>query len=280
MSEIKKSEAQIKDERLIKEVQDEINGVEYNDTKDMGYEVTVELPSRGLLYKDDNIPAEITLRGMTTKEEKILAVSMNEDSFKKVIKACLVSPSDIDMNKMLNKDIDFLTIQLRMVTYGDSYKVSARCPICGKRNIYKVSLSEMPVNYLSEGFEEPIKITLPRSKDTISYRLLRNSDTDFIQKYSSKFAKQFNQDVNEVRYVNTMAQMIVAINDKEVDFTQARSYVDDMFSMDMAKLRTSSSKIFDSFGIDNVVTVTCPDCGESFDLRVPYNSDLFFPEVE
>ena len=47
------------------------------------YETTVELPSRGLLY--DNIPKDITLRMITTADEKYLFGSSN-DVFSKVLK--------------------------------------------------------------------------------------------------------------------------------------------------------------------------------------------------
>ena len=47
--------------------------------KNNNYETTVELPSRGLLY--DNIPKDITLRMITTADEKYLFGSNNNVFF-------------------------------------------------------------------------------------------------------------------------------------------------------------------------------------------------------
>ena len=62
-------------------------------TKKADYESTVTLPSKGILY--DGIPAEVSLRGMTTREEKILYASQGGNVFHKILKNCIVEPENI-----------------------------------------------------------------------------------------------------------------------------------------------------------------------------------------
>ena len=244
----------------------------------VNYESTVILPSKGVLYKESGVPAEISLRGMTTKEEKILYASQSGNVFHKVLKNCITSPENIDLNQLIAADEMFLIIQLRMVTYGPEYKVSATCPKCGRTETYTINLGDFDVDYLPDEFSEPIEVTLPRSGDKLSLKLLRNEDTEFVEKYAKKFAKQYNLPVREVEYGCRMARYITAINGEAVDFNDAREYVDNMPSMDSMKMWSALDKIL--VGIDTTATVTCAGCGEDFDFTMPITSEFFRPTVE
>lgn len=247
-------------------------------TKKVDYEATVTLPSKGILYKEDNIPADVTIRSMTTKEEKILYASQGGDVFQKILSNCTTEPEGLDIKKLISADEMFLIMQLRMITYGPEYKVSAVCPRCGNREIYKLNLSDFDTIYLQDDFEEPIKIELPRSKDVLSVRILRNEDSDFVEKHARKFAKQFNLNYKEVEYVDRMAKYIIAVNGEAVDFNTAREYVENMVSMDSAKFWSVLNKI--EIGTDTTANVICTSCGEEFDFIMPITSEFFRPIIE
>ena len=59
------------------------------------YETTVTLPSKGILY-NGLIPSEISLRGMTTRDEKILYASQSGNVFQRILKNCIIQPKDLD----------------------------------------------------------------------------------------------------------------------------------------------------------------------------------------
>lgn len=268
----------IDEAREVKEVEKSVKSGGGRKKKKVDYEATVTLPSKGLLYKDSDIPADITLRGMTTKEEKILYASSGRDVFKKILKNCVISPSNLDVNKLVSVDETFLILQLRMVTYGDKYRVQARCPHCGETDTYTISLSDFDITYLDDDFVEPIEVELPRSGDTLGLRILRNEDTEFVDRYAKKFAKQFNLNFREVEYTCRMAKFIQTINGESVKFTEARDYVEDMPSLDSAKFWTVINKI--DIGVDTRSEVLCHSCGEEFDFDMPINSEFFRPVIE
>lgn len=263
---------------LAEQIEESVYNSVSEETQEPSYEVTVTLPSKGLLYKDSKIPSEISLRGMTTKEEKILFGSSGGDVFEKILRNCVTNPKNLDTNELISNDETFLIMQLRMVTYGDDYKVSVECPHCHRRSTYKISLSDFIVNYLDDDFEEPIEVKLPRSGDTLSLKLLRNKDLKFIDRYAKKFAKQFDLNFREVEYTCRMAKFITKINGEEVDFVKARDYVENMYSLDSAKFWTVLNKIV--VGIDTTAMVTCNECGEDFDFAMPITSEFFRPTVE
>lgn len=241
------------------------------------YETTVTLPSKGILY-NGLIPSEISLRGMTTRDEKILYASQSGNVFQRILKNCIIQPKDLDPNKLIAADELYLVLQLRMLTYGPEYKVDAVCPECGQVNTYTVNLGELDVNYLDDDFTEPIMVTLPRCGDTLGLKILRNEDSEFIDRYAKKFAKQFNQNVREVEYECRIAKYISTINGKAVDFGQAKNYVENMMSRDSAEIRSALNKIL--VGVDTTITQTCMSCGEEFTFNMPLTSEFFRPTFE
>lgn len=246
--------------------------------EDLNYEATVTLPSKGLLYKDNDIPSEVSIRGMTTRDEKVLYTSMSDNAFKRVLRNCIISPKNIDINKLVASDEMFLILQLRMVTYGNLYKVALKCPHCGETSEYNVDLSKLNIEYLDDNFIEPIEIKLPRTKKTVGIKLLRNEDTEFIEKYSRKQAKDFNIPYREVEYIVRLAKFIKQIDGKDVDFITARAFIENLPSMDSAKIRTVIDKI--NLGVDTNVTQACRSCGKEFDFNLPLTSEFFHPTIE
>lgn len=258
--------------QITKEVKDSITK-----QSNVDYESTVTLPTKGRLY-NGVIPSEISLRGMTTRDEKILYAAQGGNVFTKILKSCITEPKNIDLSKLIAADELFLVMQLRMITYGPEYKVDVDCPYCGKKETYTVMLNELDVNYLPDDFEEPLIVKLPRTGHELSLRVLRNEDSEFIDRFAKKFAKQFNQNVREVEYVCRLAKFISAINGKSVDFETAKDYVEGLPARDTAVIRSAFNKI--SVGVDTSITVECKNCGEEFTFSMPLTSEFFRPTFD
>ena len=107
-------------------------------------EKTFQLPSNGLFGG----PKEITLRAMTTKEEKILMTSRDFSVFERLVKSCCVEPKDLDIGLLHQNDIMYLIYALRELTFGTTYNQEIKCPECGAKQEIEVDISEMEVNIL------------------------------------------------------------------------------------------------------------------------------------
>lgn len=243
----------------------------------LDYESTVTLPSKGIIYNGE-IPAEISLRGMTTRDEKILYASQGGNVFKKLLKSCITDPKGLDTNKLIASDELYLVLVLRMITYGPEYKVDGICPRCGNTHTYKIMLNELTINYLDDDFKEPIMVKLPRSGHTLSLKILRNEDSEFVERYSKKFAKQFGLNAREVEFSARLARYITAVDNNPIDFESAIEFVNNMMSRDTAEIRSAMNKIL--VGVDTRVTVTCQSCGEDFTFNMPLTSEFFRPTFE
>ena len=153
------------------------------------YETTVHLPSNGMLY-GENGPEDVTIRAITTREEKFLLGSTANDSVDEIIESCIVKPAGLKMADLILADTNYLLYRLRIHTYGPDYNISTICPNCGTTNNNKVNLNDFLVYELDDDFHEPFDIELPMSEDTLTVRLLRKGDYDAIDNRARRLAKK------------------------------------------------------------------------------------------
>ena len=93
----------------------------------------MELPSRGLIY-DKEVDSHVELRSMTARDEmKRLAPSSSQFRvLAEIIEGCMIEKPRIHVYDMALGDYEYLLHRLRIVTYGDEYKMYLRCPFCGE----------------------------------------------------------------------------------------------------------------------------------------------------
>lgn len=242
------------------------------------YTSTFKLPTLGYLYK--NIPGEITVRSLTTQDEKKLYGSMSSKTVSQVIQGAITEPSNIDLGEILPMDEVFILLMIRIASYGPEYTIRGKCPTCGKKHDYHVNLNELDVTYLNEDFKEPIKLTLPRSQAEVEIKLLRKKDNDAIENRVKRMSKKSNQvDPEELAYTLRLARMIVSINgNSELEENQILTFINKLQSYDSLYIRDAVDELVDC-GVDSVFNVECPSCGEEFDLAFTINSEFFRPRL-
>ena len=240
------------------------------------YEQSILLPSNGLFGG----PKEVTLRAMTTKEEKIMLMSKDFSVFEKIVKSCCVKPKDLDVGLLHQNDILYLTYALRQITFGDDYTQESVCPECGYRQQIDVNISEMEVNYLdTDDIEEKLAVTLPINKDTLTLKLLSNGDVNRLDKLVKvKNSKGKLQDPESYRFTLGLMELIVTRNGEEfTDIEEKRNYVDNLHLQDLVTIQNCVSKI--EFGLDNTIIRTCQKCGEEIKLKGIICPEFFRPSL-
>ena len=243
------------------------------------YETIVNLPSDGKLYGEGSGLDTVVLRAMTTQELKMIFGS-GDDRMSAMLKACITDPIDFDVSGLIDADYMYLLIQLRIVTFGPEYKIETTCPHCGNINKSVINLSEdLLVNHLPDDFEEPIKIKLPISGDTVGCKLLRIRDTRMIQKLARKTTKDSKISANEALYQYGLAKRIVELNGEAIEFPEAQQYVQNMHAMDSVYITDKLDKI--KVGYDMEVEIdSCAQCREVYDVALPIGSEFFRPTFD
>lgn len=233
-------------------------------------EKTIKLPSNGLFGG----PKEITIRAMTTKEEKILVSSRDFSVFERLLKSCCVEPEDLDTGLLHQNDIMYLVYAIRQLTFGDTYTQEINCPECGFKQDIEVNISEMEVNILdTEDLEERLTVKLPVNGDTLQLKILSSGDIKRLDKQvKSKFSKGKIKDPDAYEFLIKLMEVIVTKNGEEFeDQEEKKHYVDNLHMRDLVTIQNTLKEV--EFGLDPSIIRTCERCNEDMEV-----SGLICPE--
>lgn len=242
---------------------------------------TFTLPSRGLLYGEE-FGSEVVIRSMTTFEEKMRLGSPGFwKTMTSILDAVVTSPESYESQYMTLFDFYFLMYKMRTVSYGPTYKVSVKCPSCGKTEIIKVNLDDLEVNYLDENFVEPFTVgPLPRSGDTLECRFLRVIDSINNEKRAKEILNKNPDYVGDPQYILERVSQIVKINGEEKTPPEIQKYVEEMPALDSAYFSQAYNKIANDVGLVTYCEGTCPSCGGDLKFSLPFNSEFFRPTFD
>jgi len=237
------------------------------------------LPSKGLVYnKEDNIPASVTLRRMTTKEEKIRLRNESEDKIRRdLLQACILDKFDV--NKLKLEDANFLLFRLRALSLlDDTYKVRVRCRDCGTEFVHQLNLSEVPIKYMEENALNQMQITLPISGVTIVLKLPSIGDIilmgDTIRDYLDKFP---NADRGELIYTLSNMLYIDTVNGQKLMNEVLEDFIDNLDILDARALRDFTNNLDNTYGFSTELEAECPKCASKILHGLPITDELFNP---
>lgn len=235
---------------------------------------TFTLPSNGVLQ---GVPAKVTIRNITTAEEKMLLGSSNE-AIDQLIKKCIVEPETLDWNSLTAADKFFLLIKLRIITYGPKYTVSVKCPNCGASKEIDIDLDTLETFLLPDDFEEPYDtFDLPHSKAKITLRIPRLGDIADMEVKARRYQKKFPAMVGDISYIYMLMANIATINDKDLPFSDKQRFVEELSGLDASFIRNRIKKL--EIGIDNTIYDTCNRCHEEFDFSLPVGANFFHSKL-
>lgn len=247
--------------------------------KNIKSQETYTLPSKGLVYEvNENIPASITLRRMTTKEEKIRIRNESEDRIRRdLLQACILEP--INADKLKIEDANYLLFQLRVISLiDDTYKIICRCPNCGTEFVHKINLSEVPVTFLNTDDLVLFEETLPMCGAQIKFKLPSIGDIiqmgDTIKDY---IAHSPNIDRGELIYTLSSILYIDKINGHDLLSEELEQYLDNLDILDTRKLKEHIRKLDKLYGYQTELKTLCPNCKKEVTHGLPITGELFNP---
>ena len=225
------------------------------------------LPSAGSKLYGSNFDGSLTLRAMTTREEKV-RTSATPATFYEVMRViindCIVDNKNPDGTYKIDSanftDFDFFAVcvKLRIISYGDKYQTRAICTKCGKEFDYIADLSTLMYNLVPETFVEPYTVgPLPHNGDILECRLLRVKDRIDIEKQAQTILAKDPNYIGNPRYLLEMQRRIVSVNGEQLDYITAEDYVDHMIGMDSDYYHYYVDKDLDDFGVVRMNMTEC-----------------------
>jgi hypothetical protein len=232
---------------------------------------TIDLPSKGLLYPEDSELAKgtIEIKYMTAKEEDILT---NQSYIKsgtvldKLIKSLIVSK--INYDDLLVGDKNAIMVAARVLGYGSDYTFEYN----GEPQTVDLSLIEnKPLK--EELFKNKVNeftFTLPKSKNTITFKLLTHKDEQDISR-ELEGLKKINKDSSPE--LSTRLKYIITSVEEKRDKKDIRDFVDNYFlAQDSRALREYIREIQ-----PDVDLTFFPD-GNSDRINIPIGINFFWPD--
>ena len=197
---------------------------------------TVSLPSKGLLYPEDNplSSGKIEMKYMTAKEEDILtnqAYIADGTVFDRLFKSLIVS--DINYDDLLVGDKNAVLVAARILGYGKDYKFTF-----GGED-YEVDLSLLKEKEIDESIYtrgvNKFSFTLPASNSTVVFKILTHRDEENIRKELASY-KKINKDTSP-EVTTRLKHTIISIDGKE-DKKDIRNFVENyLLARDARALR-------------------------------------------
>lgn len=194
----------------------------------------IELPSKGLLYPQDNplSNGKIEMKYMTAKEEDILtnqAYIQKGVVLDKLLQALIVSK--INYNDLIVGDKNAIMVAARILGYGKDYSFEYD----GQE--YTVDLSQLdnkPFNYSNKGVNE-FSYTLPSTNVNITYKILTHGDEQKIQTEIDGL-KKINKNVSPE--LSTRLKYIITSVNGDRETKTIREFVDKhLLARDSRELR-------------------------------------------
>lgn len=243
---------------------------------------TFRLPSRGLFYKNgeietDSPDGELHVHPMTTRDEfmfksadKLFTGKAVEDVFARLI------PEVKKPTQLLSKDVDYLMMALRVVTYGDQLDITYNhnCKEDAKDHSYAVNIRTMmrQVKEIDPTSIENFKVELSDGQVVI---LQPPRYADVIRIYqASGNAESMGDDDYVALMLDNIAGMIESVDDVD-DKKMIREWLDHIRAGDVNRIADEVTVVSD-WGAQRHAPIECKDCEEMVSVEVPINPITFF----
>jgi len=243
---------------------------------------TFTLPSQGLFYKKGELSpdvknGEVHVHPMVTLDEIILKTPdklFSGDGIVEVFKRCI--PQINDPMQLLAKDVDFLMVCLRKVTYGDemeitythdceeakehSYMIPVNDFIQKSKRIDPTTSGKLFSLELDNG--QVLKLRPANLKNVLGiYQSTMNVDDESIDTISKNI-------------FDTMVAMIESV-DGITDSEMISEWVRTISAGWVHQIGDTIDKVSD-WGPTFDVTIKCKDCGKEMTINTPINPLAFF----
>lgn len=241
-----------------------------------------QLPSGGFFYDNGELSSDTEngeihvhpLSAITEINLKNPDMLFSGKAVESVFRECI--PQIQKPLELFGRDVDAIMCYLRMVTYGTAYDVSAKHS-CENSKQHKYTINLDTIARAAEILDP----TTVKDRYTIT---LTNGQVVELEPIRFKHIVEMLQqaDANKEMSVDDMKSGITKnlLNSiKSVDGIQDKALIADWILAvpgPIMNTLTAAIEKSNSWGLDYMQTVKCPDCGEEFTIEVPVNPVSFF----
>lgn len=250
---------------------------------------TVRMPSGGLFYTNGELSPEVRdgevhVHPMTAVDEIMIKTPdllFSGNAIQEVFSRCI--PQILKPTELLAKDVDYLLICLRKVTYGETLELEAE-HTCenAKRHSYQISINDFIKNSKEIDPSKMSTYTLKLDNgQTVNLRPVKFRDYVHIMQTTSALKEEriktdADYVVEQAKSImfDSMLGVIISVD----DITNRDQILEWLENIPAGWIKQISQKIekMADWGPVFVSKATCKDCGEDFDVHAPLNPVAFF----
>lgn len=238
-----------------------------------------ELPSKGKIY-NKSVDPHVELRSMTARDEmkRLSPSSTPLKTLADIIEGCCIEKPAVHVYDMSLGDYEFLLHKLRIVTYGEDYKVSLRCPECGEVIDSVTKLDQLAVKAFDEDEIKALQtFSLPKSGHTITLNFLSPRMVEEIEAKVKDMKRRYKTaTINFETLVRVLVNIDLVDGEKKSE-TELDNIVTNLPALDLQKILNNIDKLNQQIGLDNVLYLTCPKCGEEITTFFRFGAEFFRP---
>ena len=238
-----------------------------------------ELPSKGKIYPV-TVDPHIELRSMTARDEmKRLSPSNTPlKTLADIIEGCCIEKPAVHVYDMSLGDYEFLLHKLRIVTYGEDYKVGLRCMECGENIETIAKLGQLDVKEFDEETVRNLQtFSLPKSGHTITLNFLSPRMVEEMEAKVKDMKRRYKTaTIDFETLVRLLANIDLVDGDKKSEL-DLENFITNLPALDLQKILNNIDKLNQQVGLDNILYLTCPKCGEEINTFFRFGPEFFRP---
>jgi hypothetical protein len=245
---------------------------------------TFKLPSGGIFYKsgelDESVKdGEVHVHPMTTKHELIMKTPDKLFSGKavhEIFSECI--PEVNQPGKLLAKDVDFLMMALRTVTYGDKLELRATHN-CEDANEHKYTINVRDIVRASKAVDptsiaKNFKMKLDNGQTLVLRPPTFDSVIALYQALDNSVLQEGNDEEIATRLIENLVDMIEEVN----GVTDKEMILEWLVQLRAGWVNEISDRVQENsnWGVESLVKIKCKDCNTDYEIDVPTNPITFF----
>ena len=239
-----------------------------------------ELPSKGKIYLSSNVNPHVELRSMTARDEmkRLSPSSTPLKTLADIIEGCCIEKPAIHVYDMSLGDYEFLLHKLRIVTYGEDYKVSLRCPDCGEAIETIAKLDQLSVKEFDEETIRNLQtFMLPKSGRTITLNFLSPHLVEEMEAKVKDMKRRYKTATIDFETLVRLLTNIDLVDGEKKSETELDNIITNLPALDLQKILNNMDKLNQQIGLDNTLYLTCPKCGGEVTTFFRFGPEFFRP---
>jgi hypothetical protein len=238
-----------------------------------------ELPSKGKIY-DKVVDPHVELRSMTARDEmkRLSPSSTPLKTLADIIEGCCIEKPAVHVYDMALGDYEFLLHKLRIVTYGEDYKVALRCSECGEMIETIAKLDQLNVKEFNEEEIDKLRtFSLPKSGRTVTLNFLSPRSVEEMEvKVKDMKRKYKTATIDFDTLVRLLTNIDLVDGEKKAEH-ELENIITNLPALDLQKILNNIDKLNQQVGLENILYLTCPKCGEEITTFFRFGPEFFRP---